>query len=241
MKQQLSGEKTKISFYLRAAAALCLCVVFLVQPDCIATQGSEVKSAGGGERTNNITLNDQKAKDALDAALKALGGAEKIGEIKSLIIEGTESIISDQFKSNPQKFEIVMLLPDNFIHGQSTDTGRRAFSQGISNGAMLPPMNLFPLGKMKIEEAEELKKNPPKPTAEQIADMNTRVKVRQDYWSYYLIGLFAKAGPTPLTLSSGLTPGVFAMTQKDGEEGETESFQMWPLIVHTRPCFVFQI
>ena len=230
MKQQLNGEKTKISFYLRVTAALCLCVVFLVQSDFITAQGSEanedvdatLKSVGGGAKINTITLNDQKAKDTLGVALKALGGAGKIGDIKSLIIEGSEKVVSAEYKSTPNKFEILILLPDNFIQVNYLTEGRRSFLHGISKEEMLPPMSLFPLGKMRIEEAEKLKKNPPKPNAEQIAAINTTVKTRSEFWSYFLIGLLAKAGPMPLTLSSGSTPGVFTMTKKDGAAGEVE-------------------
>jgi len=52
----------------------------------------------------------------------------------------------------------------------------------------------------------------------QADDANNQI----DEWARFLIGTLAKTGPAPLTLSSGSTPGVFAL-EKTGEDfGEIE-------------------
>ena len=64
---------SRFFLYLRVAVAIFLYAVLL-------------SAQSGG-----ITTKDPKAKEAMDAALKALGGMDKIGGIKSLVIKGTET------------------------------------------------------------------------------------------------------------------------------------------------------
>jgi len=61
---------TKKFLFCLHMAAVCFCTVFLM-------------AQSGG-----IVTKDQNAKEAVDTALKALGGADKIDGIKSLVIKG---------------------------------------------------------------------------------------------------------------------------------------------------------
>ena len=124
MREQLNRMNRIKGFYI------CLCsamTIFLYVMLLMAQQGG-------------ITAKDPKAKEAVDAALKALGGSDKIDGIKSIIITGTGTdalysprmpldIVTVQGKPaidrdsvpievrNTVKFnfEIRMLLPDSFI------------------------------------------------------------------------------------------------------------------------------
>jgi len=81
--------------------------------------------------TAQHTTKDQKAAEAMAAAIKALGGEENIDGIRSLILSGT-------LKSNSlvKKIEIKMLLPDNFLWIEERGTvGTKIIDYyGISKG-----------------------------------------------------------------------------------------------------------
>ena len=163
----------------------------------------------------SITSNDQNAKAAMDAALKALGGSDKIDGIKSLILKGkTTGVFTNEF-------ELSILLPDNFVQindqqGSNKPNVKRPQTMGISRGAMLPelykagPIQRNPDGTIILDDEDR-------------ADLKVRVNKLKDMWSFFLIGLLAKEGPTPLTISSGSKPGVYTlMTKNDSEAGEIE-------------------
>jgi len=219
MKTQLNGRDI-FSLCLRsvvATAAICICAVLLL-------------AQSGG-----ITTKDPKAKEVLDVALKTLGGADKIGEIKSLIVKGkaTNGIFSSEngapFKKTGSvnyNFEIRILLPDNFIRIDQFSDKRTTYS-GISQGKLLSPQ--LP-GTMTINGVVQPQDD------EQLARATAiGVNYEIDEWSRFLIGTLAKAGTVPLMLSSGATSGVFALIKTDGAVGEVEfdSKTGWPAIVRT--------
>ena len=70
MKRHSNRANIRVRFLLCAAVAACLCTAFLTA------------------QSSGITTKDPKAKETLDAALQALGGAGKIEDIKSLIVKG---------------------------------------------------------------------------------------------------------------------------------------------------------
>jgi len=71
--------------------------------------------------------------------------------------------------------------------------------------------------------------------AAEAKDQARAVNARLDQWSRLLTGMLLKAGPVPLTLSSGSTSGVFTLTKMDGDLGEVEfdSKTGYPLLVRT--------
>jgi len=202
MKGYKNEVKSVFSLCLHVIIVLLLCTAFLT-------------AQSGG-----ITAKDQKAKEAVDAALKALGGADKIGDIKSLIFKGRQSLLSNE---NP--IEIMMLLPDSVVQivFPGGSIGLTSW-QGVSKGTLLPePENIPNMTVFKTrEEYDKIIAESKILTKEQMARRNARVNELGDEWSYFLIGLLMKNGPTPLTISSGSKPGVFALTKNDGEEGEIE-------------------
>jgi hypothetical protein len=190
MKGQLEkiGKIGRFFLYLcSAATVMCLCAVFLT-----------AQSIG-------VTAKDQKAKEAVDKALKVLGGADKIDGIKSLTLEGTEKL-----GASSNEFEILMLFPDSFIRINNL-AASRSYSDGISQETVLPALTFIKDSKIndKLDKKD-------------LATANAVLNARRDVWSYFLIGLLAKAGPTPLAISSGSTPGVFNLTKKNGGAGEIE-------------------
>ena len=98
----------RLYYYLNVVTAICLCAVLLMA------------------QSSGITTKDQKAKEAVDAAIKAIGGADKIDSIKSLIIKGTYTNIPDEGRVSPlgiplkptppAQFEIRILMPDSYIY-----------------------------------------------------------------------------------------------------------------------------
>jgi len=84
MKRHPNRANIRVSFLLRAAVVACLCTAFLT-------------AQSGG-----ITTKDPKAKETLDAALQAFGGADKIGDIKSLIIKGKATSWAFSLKTGSQ-------------------------------------------------------------------------------------------------------------------------------------------
>ena len=197
------------SRFLRTAAAACICAALLT-------------AQSGG-----ITTKDTKSKEALSAALKALGGADKIGGIKSLVIKAKST--SEGFStlngitkeiSTVYDVEIRILSPDNFVRINRFPAIERMPERtsyfGISQGKLLawpPAVVVSGNGNMQIQEED----------AETRAKRQaSQVNSQMDEWSRFLIGTLAKTGPVPLTLASGSTPGVFTMTKADGEAGEIE-------------------
>ena len=173
----------RFSLCLRVVAALCLCAVFLPA------------------QTGGLTTRDQKAKEAMDAALKALGGADKIGDIKSLIIKGTYQIKGANLpnRGGIDKHEIRILLPDNIIN--ITEYPDATWYHGVSQGkifAYLPP-------DAPISRAEH----------ERSLQVNNFWPAIRD-WTLFLCGLLMKSGPAPLTISSDV-PGVFNLTLNTGQ------------------------
>ena len=103
-----------LNFCLRVAVTVCFFAVFL-------------PAQSGG-----IAAKDAKTGEAIDAAIKAIGGADKIGGIKSLIIKGTKVM-------GPLVFEVEMrmLLPDSIV--QIEQFPQRTVYTGISRGKLIPP------------------------------------------------------------------------------------------------------
>ena len=198
----------------------------------------EVNPASG------ITVKDTKAKAAVDSALRALGGADEIGGIESLVIKGkviraifrasseskTPGVITPGVMMKTDTFacdaEIRILLPDNFIQIDLHPVGNKG------------PFNLFPPSDTNttsysgISQGKSL--SPLRAIANfggvpQFPDADTQAKLQTDaannqidQWSRFLIGTLAKSTLAPLTLSSGSAPGVFALEKTDGDFGEIE-------------------
>jgi len=164
-------------------------------------------------QSGGITTKDQKAKEALDAALKALGGADKIDGIKSLILKGSETAFPNGL------FETWILLPDNFLHFRGPEADkpnrRRRDRSSISQGKTLQLLSSLNSAGTKFIRGDP-------ETEEAIASVKATVDEASDTWSYLLMGMLAKSGPTPLALSSGLTPGIFILTKNDGITAEIE-------------------
>ena len=222
MKRCLSRVNVsfRFSLFLRAAAAACLCAAFLT-------------AQSGGVETK-----DQMAKEAMDAALKALGGADKIGGIKSLIVKAkatTWGFMSSKggpwTKTNSTTYdiEIRILLPDNFIRINRFPD--RTGYGGISQGKSLSTQPATVTFSSSDGQARTVTQVPDAAAKAKVAASNTQI----DEWSSFLIGTLAKAGPVPLTLSSGSTSGVFALTKADGDVGEVEfdSKTGYPSVIRT--------
>ena len=193
----------------------------------------EVNPASG------IATEDAKAAAAVNSALKALGGADKIGGIDSIVIKGKmiRAIFSSSTNSptpgvmmKTDTFtydtEIRILLPDNFIQINTYPAGNRG------------PFNMFPPSEVSTTAYEGVSQGmslaPPQPIGSingvaQWPDEAAQAKRQADEainqineWSRFLIGMFAKSGPAPLTLSAGSTPNVFAIGKTGEDFGEIE-------------------
>ena len=219
MKRHSNRANIRARALLHAAVAACLCTAFLT-------------AQSGG-----ITTTDPKAKEMLDTALQALGGADKIGDIKSLIVKGKATSWAFSLKTGSQgtkaysstsDIEIRILLPDNFI--EINRFPERTVYYGISQGKLLPPgtTTVVRLNNGRVQAITQ---------DADIAERNQAISVnaRADQWSRLLTGTLVKAGPVPLTLSSGSTSGVFTLTKMDGDLGEVEfdSKTGYPLLVRT--------
>ena len=106
-------------------------------------------------------------------------------------------------------------MPDNVIHflSENPDPHRRrrdifSFSQGKS----LIGRTFFHDGRSYLEPVTE----------EDKSRLKAEVDEARETWSYILMGMLAKSGPTHLALSSGSTPGIFVLTKNDGSTGEIE-------------------
>jgi len=182
MKERLNRVKITGMFYLclRLTAATCLCAVYLTA------------------QTGGITTKDQKAKEAMDAALKALGGADKIGDIKSLIIKGTYQ--NNLRGTNYNKHEIRILLPDNFI--QITEYPDDTTFHGVSQGKFFTALpSELPMPKAEVER--------------QMQSTNFWPTIRDS--AFFLCGTLMKSGFAQLAISSDLKPGVFSLTLNTGQ------------------------
>lgn len=185
----------RLFIYLNVVTTICLYALLLMA------------------QSSSITTKDQKAKESVDTALKALGGADKIGDIKSLILKGTGTnglfyggvnaisgnamtqINWTRAGSEKYDFELRILLPDSFIQiDRFTD---RTTHSGVSRGAPLSSSS----------------------NANIISgDFNIRI----DDWLCFLIGTFMKADYMPLALSSGKGSGRFTITNEGKNIGEVE-------------------
>jgi len=195
MKKDFSLTKRYSRFFhcMLVVAAVCFCATSL-------------SAQSGG-----ITTRDQESKEAMDTALKALGGVDKINSIKSLVIKGSET----GFPSG--LFETWILLPDSFLHfrGPEAPTPSQRIRHpawSASRGEMLTATVFFHEGNISYQPITE----------EQMAEVKARVDETNELYSYLLMGMLAKSGPTPLALSSDSTPGVFILTKNDGSTGEIE-------------------
>ena len=195
MNEQLNKTKRtfRFSIYLSNIAAVCLCAVLLMA------------------QSRGITTKDPASKEAMDVAIKALGGTDKIDGIKSLVIKGVKS-----FNSLAGEFEIRMLLPDNFIIIDRSSISTNY--SGVTRETAIPPMRIMTVSGGKIVEA---------PTTEEFAKLdeiliNHNTNNRKDEWSYFLTGMLMKSGPMLFTLSSGVTSGKFSLTKNDSPAGEIE-------------------
>ena len=182
------------SLCLRVLTTLCLCAVFL-------------QAQSGG-----IVTQDEKAKEALNAAIKGLGGADRIGSINSLVFKGTETFFIQGNQTPSRDFEIRILLPDSIVQINNVASGMQT-AVGFSREKRLPAI-----------------------TVPDEATLNAIVNEMKNEWAYVLIGMLAKGGPMPLTLSSGSTPGALTVTTKTGMAGEMEFDvkNLYPSVVRYR-------
>lgn len=207
----------------------------------------EVNSASG------ITVKDTQAKTAVNSALRALGGADEIGGIESLIIKGKviRAIFSSSFDTSEESkmpgmmmktgtfaydAEIRILLPDNFMQIDLHPAG----NEGPFN--LFPPSDVSTTSYSGVSQGKSL--SPLLPmlyigSVPQMPDADTQDKLQADaandqinQWSRFLIGTLAKSAPLPLTLASGAAHGVFALEKMDGDFGEIEFDQIgYPSVV----------
>ena len=200
IKERLETVKGGFSFGSRsilamaAVLAVCLCAALLM-------------AQSGG-----VMAKDTKAKEAADAATKAIGVAGKIGEIKSLIIKGTYDV--------GLGMEIRILLPDNFVLISQLDMGGPWYS-GVSQGVLIPQRNtdISPIGfDGRVLPPEQIEAFAKKLAITINNDTNNEI----DDWSRFLIGMLMKAGSTPVTISSVAEPGIFNLTKNGGALGEIE-------------------
>ena len=86
-------------------------VYYILCIGIVAVFGASFLPAQSGE----ILPKDQKAIEAIAAAKKALGGEKNIDNIKSLILTGTEKQLQPAGNYSQHRFELKIMLPDNFI------------------------------------------------------------------------------------------------------------------------------
>ena len=221
MKEQSNEIRRKgvVSFFWRsvivAMLTMYVCTIFLM-------------AQSGG-----ITAKDAKAKEALAVAHKALGGADKIDDIKSFIISGTETrAVFTSMDQGPMtktgsatnEFEIRVLLPDKIFQFEKASplpgmSARTSYSI-VSNGEFInlsifdPPIPGMP---------------PAKPASKDQIVINRQLQEM----ARLLVGTLMKAGTMPLTISSGSSPDRFTITTTEGGlcEVEFEAQGKYPSIV----------
>ena len=192
MQRRFNMFKNWFSLSISILTVMCICAIFLPA------------------QTGGIKANDPKAKESIEAALKALGGAEKISDIKSLILKGTITTItkSDVPQIKPgttlREYEMRILLPDNYII--ISRSSERAGYRGIVKGDYYSSQS-------------------------NTTNINNEVLKWREIinWLHDLSGILLLPGPTPLELSSGSMPGVINMivpagkaAGMNGEIGEIE-------------------
>jgi len=164
-------------------------------------------------QSNGIAIKDSKAKEAVDAAHKALGGADKVNGIKSLVMSGTgTNAVFTLTNQGPMKttgsityeFEIRILLPDNIFQVEM-----------VNKGGSLPSSTTYRIvsnGEAFIRTMPELL------TSSNVnASKSSNLINRQlQEMARLLIGMLIKAGPMPLTVTSGSTPERFTITTTGG-------------------------
>ena len=160
-----------------------------------------VKLEGG------ITTEDQKAKEAVDRALKVLGGADKIDGIKSLIIKGTltTTSLSSLSSSGTHEYEFRVLLPDNNIYIAKGPSISERYLGGIRYSG-------FSQGKIFTS----LQHGTDRATMERALGASEFFEPFKNL-SLLLLGTLMKSGPVLLTISSGSQPSVFDLTANTGQ------------------------
>jgi len=114
-------------------------VYYILCIGIVAVFGASFLPAQSGE----ILPKDQKAIEAIAAAKKALGGEKNIDNIKSLILTGTEKQLQPAGNYSQHRFELKIMLPDNFIwitHMATTPRGASYRYHGVSNGELRSEM-----------------------------------------------------------------------------------------------------
>jgi len=183
MKEQfkkVNSAKT-FSLILRVVTAICVCAVLLqAQTDRIA-----------------VRKNDQTAQNIANATLKALGGADKIDAVKSLIVKGTRtstttgSPVRDD-GTRISEFEIRVLWPDDYI--MITRSPDRIGASGVSQGKILSNTSNATLSDIRRE----------------------LMLMRESLATgHMLIGALMKSGVRQMTLSS-MGSGVFYLNMDAG-------------------------
>jgi len=229
MKGQLKKVTGVLLFFLRGIAVMCLCAALL------------------SAQTGGITAKDPDAKKAMDAAHKALGGADKIGGIESFVIKGTQSLtraagyVSPISGTSPKpstsnNIEIRILLPDSFLN----IIGVTQIYQGVSQGKLIPSLPVVSTAIVTGPDGKDLSVSP-EIAAARARDMavvdNHRTTERMDEWARFLLGTLMKAGSTQLTISSGSKPNLLTLTKTDGAalgEMEFDSKTGYPSVIRYR-------
>ena len=160
---------------LRTVFTICLCASFMMaQFDGVA-----------------IRSNDKITKEALDAALNAFGGMDKINSVKSLVISGTETMVirglSSGDSTETMKFEIRVRWPDDFIRIRSYPD-RKTWA-GISQGTILT----------QLEGVPEIRRK----------DIHNREIIHS---AHMLLGILMKSNSRQLLLTSTNEPEVFDLS-----------------------------
>jgi len=191
MKGKLNMAKGKgrswFYFCMCAMVAVFLCAVFMT-------------AAADG-----ITTKDKNAKEAVDKAIKALGGKEKIDGIKSLVIKATMRSTASQpgISETPTDFEIRVLFPDNIIQINRHPEKKTVLGfQGVSKGKAVRP-----LPKQVDENSTR---------ADEMRAASYPSLLQQSLRS--VLGMIMKSGSTSVTISSGAKPGVFEMRINTGQK-----------------------
>ena len=165
---------------------LCIIVVICGNEAILQAQSSVIKTK------------DQKAKETVDAALKALGGADKIEDIKSLIIKGKWT---NDDTNKTDEFEIRVLWPDDYIHIRKNSA--RPNKSGVSHGKILIPIN-------------------PPPSERMLGFMLWRDMLKT---THVMMGMIMKPGSGEVILSSKTTLGVLDLALFPLEEGLPTDFE----------------
>lgn len=173
--------KNVFSLCLHVVVTICICAALLMAQSGVVTPKD----------------NDKTAKEAIDTALKALGGADRIDDIKSLIIKGTGNRPGVNYK-----YEIRILFPEDIIR-INLFSDRVAYS-GLSQGKLLTPVVTTLTG----------------PTADNLRMLRYWREVIE--WAIFLSGTVMKSGSEPLVLSSTNMPGLFGLSIPAGVFSEFE-------------------